>query len=234
MRVQLLALVTLLSAFAVAQEVAPTLKGHRLGETIPEYFSMSTDADAGFVLNCLAGGKLPRLASESGVLSKKEQKKRAAGYCADIHAAVEHGKRLIFAAEDSITLDPSEVGTARAFVSPGFNGAAIFEDGKLVQLDLALGLNQPFSQIAADVDARARVPRRESETGYQNLFGATIQCRSAFWTGSDFMFTLTETPARDRVLSWDDRDLRVVLASTADLQKQAERQQKHPAPSPLN
>ncbi len=78
MRVQLLALVTLLSAFAVAQEVAPTLKGHRLGETIPEYFSMSTDADAGFVLNCLAGGKLPRLASESGVLSKKEQKKRAA------------------------------------------------------------------------------------------------------------------------------------------------------------
>ncbi len=231
----MLALVTLLSVFAVAQEVAPTLKGHRLGETILEYFSKSTDADAGFVLNCLAGGKLPRLSSESGIFSKKEQNKHAAEYCADIHAAVGEGKRLIFEPlGDFAIVDPSEDGTARAFVSPGFNGAAIFEDARLVQLDLALGLNQPFSQIAADVDARARVPRRESETGYQNLFGATIQCRSAFWTGSDFMFTLTETPARDRVLSWDDRDLRVVLASTADLQKQAERQQKHPAPSPLN
>jgi hypothetical protein len=179
-------LVLAMTIVCTAQTTIPTIKGHKLGETLQQFIAESNNVTREEMQKCQAGS--PTLKED------KEFAKRCEEFLQTLNTSPVNGT---FQCAGSPEGKGYTAEFTRSFID-GANtacfellGKVTFENDRLVKFDLNFS-NHPWEEVLPDIITKFGKPTATHVDAWQNGYGAKFDLRTATWITHEYVVVASE------------------------------------------
>jgi hypothetical protein len=205
----------ILGAFACAQ-TQPTFKGHQIGETAQQFFTIAQMAEHNGQLTtdyCKWYLSDPKTLQAYEMAQKNNRDLKSMNASSDVK-----GCRQV-----QVALDGRDAEVGNRYAHELGSGAVTFHGGKLVALNFSPA-NARYDDVVADMTRKLAAEPKNGQDTYQNAFGGTLVMRNAIWITDRLITRVSE----QKSFRYGDLGASVIVGDRAYLdstatQKQASR-----------
>lgn len=170
-----LLLATSITDFGVAQDSVITFKGHRIGETAQQFYSIAKVAEGN---QPLALDYCRAFLSNATVIQAEEKAKKDAAFAEKLDSTTDDGAcHRVLAALDGKDV---RIGNRFAYEFGEEGGFVVFHSGRLVVVEF--GSKSSYDDVVADMTKKLGPVGAQSQDVYENAFGAKLKGRNVGWS----------------------------------------------------